>query len=66
MLLYLQDSDFEENTIVVFTSDHGDMLGEHGRVNKGLPYKISAGTSFIIRYPGHIKARKIVQVPTQW
>ncbi|OVE81878.1 hypothetical protein BVY04_02205 [bacterium M21] len=31
-----------ENTILVFTSDHGDMRGEHGGQNKGNPLEASA------------------------
>ncbi len=44
-----------ENTIVVFTSDHGDMCGEHGLVNKGVPFEGSARIPFVIAYPGRIK-----------
>jgi len=42
-------------------SDHGDMMGEHSRYNKGLPYKTSAGVPFIIRYPRAIKKGQIVK-----
>jgi uncharacterized sulfatase len=41
----------EDNTVVVFTSDHGDLLGEHGKLNKGQPYETSAGIPFIVKYP---------------
>ncbi len=51
----------DEDTIVVFTSDHGDMLFEHARFNKGQPYESSAGVPFLIRYPGTIPAGKIVE-----
>ena len=33
----LSDSGILEKTIVIFTSDHGDMCGEHGLINKGVP-----------------------------
>jgi len=61
LLQFLEDRGQVENTIVVFTSDHGDMMGEHGRFNKGKPYKTSAGVPFIIRYPNYIKQGKIVK-----
>ena len=38
----LRENDLLENTIVVFTADHGDLCGEHGRLNKGVPYEGSA------------------------
>lgn len=44
-----------ENTLVVFTADHGDMCGEHGLVNKGVPFEGSARIPFLIAYPGQIK-----------
>ena len=49
-----------ENTIVVFTADHGDMCGEHGKVNKGIPFEGSARIPFVIAYPGKIKPGTVV------
>lgn len=40
------------NTLVVFASDHGEMLGDHYRFRKSLPYEASARIPFIIRMPG--------------
>lgn len=37
-----------DNTIVMFVSDHGEMLCDHGRYRKSLPYKGSAGIPFIL------------------
>jgi len=61
LLQFLEDQGQVENTIVVFTSDHGDMMGEHGKFNKGNPFKTSAGVPFLIRYPNYIKKGKIVK-----
>lgn len=44
-----------DNTIVIFTSDHGDLCGEHSRDNKGVPFEASAKIPFVIYYPGKIK-----------
>ncbi len=49
-----------EKTIVVFTSDHGDMCGEHGRVNKGIPLEGSARIPFLIAAPGLIKPGTVI------
>ena len=35
ILAALRETDVLEKTIVVFTSDHGDLCGEHGKLNKG-------------------------------
>jgi len=51
----------ENNTIVVFTSDHGDLMAEHGLYDKYFPYKTSAGVPFVIRYPGKIPEGKIIK-----
>jgi uncharacterized sulfatase len=61
ILDYLQKNNLDQNTIVVFTSDHGDLLGEHGKLNKGLPYETSARVAFLLRYPKGIKSGKIIQ-----
>jgi arylsulfatase A-like enzyme len=44
-----------ENTFIVFTSDHGDLCGEHGKSNKGNPYEGSARVPFIMYAPGSAK-----------
>ena len=46
-----------DNTILIFTADHGDMRGEHHRQNKGVPLEASAKVPFLIRYPKAIPAR---------
>ncbi len=60
LLEYLEKNGLAKNTIVVFTSDHGDLMGEHNRHNKGVPYETSAKIPFIIRYPGKIPAGKVI------
>jgi len=49
-----------ERTIVIFTADHGDLCGEHGRDNKGVPLEGSAKIPFVIRCPGKIKPGTVV------
>ena len=41
-----------DSTIVIFTSDHGDLMGEHGVFYKGLMYEGSVGVPMLIRSPG--------------
>jgi len=57
----IKDLDVDDDTIIVFTSDHGDLLMEHSRLNKGQPYETSAGVPFLIRYPGKVPAGKVVE-----
>ena len=42
-----------DNTIIVFTSDHGDNLGEHGLFYKGNMYEGSVRVPLMVRWPGH-------------
>lgn len=57
----MRDLGIEDDTVVVFTSDHGDLLGEHGKLNKGRPYETSAGIPFIVKYPDRVPAGKIIE-----
>lgn len=57
----LQELGLNENTIVIFTADHGDLLGEHGRDNKSVPFEASAKIPFIWTYPGKIPAGSLVK-----
>lgn len=49
-----------DKTIIVFTADHGDLCGEHGRLNKGVPYEGSAKIPFILYYPAKVPAGTVV------
>lgn len=40
-----------EQTVVVFTSDHGDMLGSHGQMNKEYPYEEALRVPLLLRAP---------------
>lgn len=51
----LEELGQRENTIVVFTSDHGDYMGDHGNFGKGTPgYDCIMRVPCLISYPGHI------------
>jgi len=49
-----------ENTIVVFTADHGDLRGEHHRQNKGVPFEGSAKIPFVMYYPSKITGATVI------
>lgn len=40
-----------DNTLIIFTSDHGEMLGDHGSYQKAQPYDGASRIPFIVRYP---------------
>jgi arylsulfatase A-like enzyme len=52
---YLKEKELSENTIVVYTSDQGFYLGEHGWFDKRFIYEQSLRMPLIIRYPKEIK-----------
>lgn len=52
----LEKSGQMDNTLIIMTSDHGDLCYEHDRVNKGNPYEGSARVPMIFRQPGRIAA----------
>jgi arylsulfatase A-like enzyme len=56
LLKYLDDSGLADNTIVVFTSDHGEMMASHGRYNKMVPYAEAVDIPLLVRWPKHIRA----------
>ena len=56
IIQFLDSSGLSENTIVVFTSDHGEMNGSHNRINKMVPYAEAVNIPMIYRWPGHIPA----------
>ncbi|MEM0965353.1 MAG: sulfatase [Verrucomicrobiota bacterium] len=59
----LKEQGLYENTIVVFTSDHGDMLGNHEQYYKSQPWRESVGIPLLMRWPGHIPAGRVTDAP---
>jgi len=62
ILQALKAEGLDENTIVVFTSDHGDMMGDHWLLNKG-PFHFEGllRTPFIVRWPRRFPAGRTVR-----
>jgi arylsulfatase A-like enzyme len=54
LMAYLDSSGLAADTIVVFTADHGDMNGSHGRINKMVPYAEAMNLPLIVRWPNRI------------
>ena len=52
-----------DRTLVIFTTDHGEMLGDHGLTQKFVPYEASIRIPFIMRLPGKIPAGRVVSNP---
>lgn len=52
----LHQSGLEEDTVVIFTSDHGDHDGEHRLTMKRSFYEAAVHVPLIVRWPGHIAA----------
>jgi arylsulfatase A-like enzyme len=44
-----------DNTLIIFTSDHGEMLGDHGLSGKCRAYDPSTRVPCLARWPGHIR-----------
>ena len=55
ILDYLDQSGLATNTIVIYTSDQGFFLGDHGWFDKRFMYEESLRMPLVIRWPGHIK-----------
>lgn len=65
VLDYLDAKGLSDNTIIVYTSDQGFYMGEHGWFDKRFMYEESLRTPLLVAWPGHIKpgsvCRRLVQ-----
>jgi len=52
-----------QNTLVIFVSDHGEMLGAHGMRGKFCFYEESVRVPFLMRFPGKIPQGKTITTP---
>ncbi len=74
ILDYLDEAGLAENTLIVFTSDHGHFLGQHGLIAKGaFHYEDLLRVPMIVRWPGHVPAgevsnslQSLVDFPQTW
>lgn len=55
----LRDTGRGRNTLVVFVSDNGYLLGEHGLRSKFVPYPPSLRVPLLVRWPGHAAAGRV-------
>ena len=51
----IREQGLENDTLLVFTSDHGEMFGSHGRRAKYIFYEEACRVPFLVRWPGHIQ-----------
>lgn len=62
----LEKENLFDNTMVIFTSDHGEYLGDHGRIQKGMPgHDCIIKVPLIISYPEKIKPGKNISQLTE-
>ncbi len=64
LLAAIDDNGIAENTLFVFTSDHGDMLYSHGLEKKQKPWDESLRIPFLLRYPEKLgRSQKMIEMP---
>jgi arylsulfatase A-like enzyme len=62
LLHRLDETGQAKNTIVVYTSDHGTMMGSHGFGGKRLPFEEACRVPFLLRYPQAVPANRNTDV----
>jgi arylsulfatase A-like enzyme len=65
ILSTLEACGLEDRTIVVYTSDHGDFMGSHRLVGKGLMFEEAARVPLLVRLPGQTAARRVARPVSQ-
>lgn len=59
----LRETGLDDDTIVVFTSDHGDMLGSHGQKRKQRPWDESIKVPLLVRCPAAGSRGRVIDMP---
>jgi arylsulfatase A-like enzyme len=59
----LEELGLADNTIVVYTSDHGDMMGAHGMVTKGVMYEEAVKVPWLMCVPWLGKSQRVIERP---
>jgi len=61
ILASLKDKDILDDSIIVFTTDHGDYMGEHGLYGKNQWYRTAYQIPFLVCWPKKIRAGTVVE-----
>lgn len=62
MMKTLEEEGIFDDTLIVFTTDHGEFLGDHGKIQKGMPgHDCIVRVPCIISYPKKIKAGTVIE-----
>jgi arylsulfatase A-like enzyme len=56
LLSCLDEEGLSEDTIVIFSADHGEMMGSHGEIGKNNWYEESMRIPFLVRWPGRVRS----------
>ncbi len=59
LMAELKNRGLEDNTVLIYTSDHGSSFGSNGVANKANPYDESSRVPFIVRWPGRVPQNRI-------
>jgi arylsulfatase A-like enzyme len=59
----LEELGLADNTIVVYTSDHGDMMGAHRLVEKGVMYEEAVRIPWLMRVPAMGRRQRVIEQP---
>ena len=67
LLEYLAEHEVQNDTLILFTSDHGELLGDHNLFRKALPFQGSARVPFIVRPPRswRLPGGRVVDAPVE-
>ncbi len=65
ILATLEECGLADNTIVVYTSDHGDMMGSHGLLTKGVMFEEAVRVPLLVRLPGQRKPQRVTAPVSQ-
>lgn len=60
----LEEKNLQDDTLVIFTADHGDMQGDHYRLQKAFPWKQCTTVPLAIRAPG-CRANGLIKAPVE-
>jgi arylsulfatase A-like enzyme len=58
LMNFLEESDMIDSTLVILTSDHGEMHGSHGLIDKMVPYREALHVPLVFHWPGKIPSGK--------